>query len=231
MDPSKSNTSVEEKFLTSIAESVEQLKLDETVALVKDALKSGLSATNIVLNGLSPGMEKAGKLFEVGTYFLAELVFSAYIMNSSMDILRPLLVKEATKIPVTGKVVIGTVEGDLHDIGKNLVTLMMRTGGFEVSDLGVDVSSEQFVEEVKKVKPDILGMSSFLTTTAPYMEVVIDDLKKSGILEGLYIMIGGPPTSQAHADDVGAHIWCKDAIVAVEVAKKYMKDKKSGKRD
>ena len=221
----------EKRIIPLITNSVEKLDLDGTLSLVKEALKFKIPATKIVLNGLSPGMEKAGKLFEVGTYFLAELVFSAHIMNSCMDILRPLLVKEASKVPVTGKVVIGTVEGDLHDIGKNLVTLMMRTGGFEVSDLGVDVSTEQFVEEVKKTKPDILGMSSFLTTTAPYMEVIIDDLKKAGVLDGLYIMIGGPPTSQAHADDVGAHIWCKDAIVAVEVAKNYMKNKKSKKNN
>lgn len=215
-----------EDILSKIVESVAELKLDESVNLVKEALDKGISALRIVTDGLSPGLREVGKRFEEYKYFLADLVFSAHIMNTCMNILEPLLVKESAKREATGKVVIGTVEGDLHDIGKNLVVVLLKASGFEVRDLGIDVSAEKFVNAVKEFKPDILGMSSLLTTTAPYMEVVVNELKQKGLRDGLYILIGGPPTSQNFAEQIDADRWCKDAIVGVNVAKKYMELKR-----
>jgi len=215
-----------DKILPELVQALADLKYEECLRLTQEAIDAGFSGTKIVLEGLSPGLREVGRRFEQFQYFLADLVYSAHIMNSCMKLVEPLLLKEADKAEVAGKVVVGTVEGDLHDIGKNLVIVLWKASGFEVHDLGIDTPATKFVEKVKEVKPDILGMSSFLTTTAPYMKVVIDALKEEGLRDGLYILIGGPPTSQQFADEIDADKWCKDAVVGVNVSKKFMEIKK-----
>lgn len=215
-----------DRILPELVQALSDLKYEECLRLTQEAIDKGFSGTQIVLEGLSPGLREVGKKFEQFIYFLADLVYSAHIMNSCMKLVEPLLLKEADKAEVTGRVVVGTVEGDLHDIGKNLVIVLWKASGFEVHDLGVDTPASKFIEKVKEVKPDIFGMSSFLTTTAPYMKVVIDALKEEGLRDGLYILIGGPPTSQQFADEIDADKWCKDAVVGVNISKKFMEIKK-----
>lgn len=181
---------------------------------------SGTSATDIVINGLTPGLKKVGEKFKTREYFLSELIFAAHIMNRCMKVLEPKLKEDAEKTSSVGKAVIGTVKGDLHDIGKNVFITLMRSSGFDVIDLGVDVSSEKFVEVVKKHKPEILGMSALLTTTVEYFKIVIDALNDAGLRDKLYIMIGGPP--HVSSEEVGADIYCNNAFVGVEKALEHM---------
>jgi len=214
---------VEEDVLGNIAKALSELSLEETLRLVKEAVSKGIPPTRIVLGGLSPGMKDVGKRYEERTYFLSELLFSAYIMNQCMEILKPLMGKDV-QASATGKVVIGTVEGDLHDIGKNIFIALLEAAGFEVYDLGVDVPASRFVEKVKEVKPDILGLSALLSSTAPNFKLVIDALRGAGLRGSVYVMIGGPQGSEGFAGEVGADIYCKDAIEGVERAQRYMEE-------
>jgi corrinoid protein of di/trimethylamine methyltransferase len=193
---------------------------DEVVEEVEEALSRGMAPYDVLTQGLVAGMDIVGVDFRDGVLFVPEVLMAAKAMKAGMAILRPLLAE--TGAPRVGKVVIGTVKGDIHDIGKNLVAMMMEGAGFDVINLGINVDAEAFLTALKEHQPDILGMSALLTTTMPYMRVVIDALKEEGIRQDYVVMVGGAPLNAAFAEDIGADAYCRDAAVAVETAKKFM---------
>ena len=175
---------------------------------------------DVLTKALVEGMRIVGIDFRDGILFVPEVLLAANSMKAGMAILRPLLI--ATGAPKMGKMVIGTVKGDIHDIGKNLVSMMMEGAGFEVIDLGINNSVEKYLEAMEQHKPDILGMSALLTTTMPYMKVVIDTMKEKGIRNDYIVLVGGAPLNEAFANSIGADAYCRDAAVAVETAKQMM---------
>lgn len=193
---------------------------EEIEAEVREALSRGIAPYDILTKGLVAGMDIVGVDFRDGILFVPEVLMAAKAMKAGMAILRPLLAE--TGAPKVGTMVIGTVKGDIHDIGKNLVGMMMEGAGFEVIDLGINNPVEKYMEAIDKYKPDILGMSALLTTTMPYMRVVIDALKERGIRDDIIVLVGGAPLNDAFAEDIGADAYCRDAAVAVETAKKFM---------
>jgi methylmalonyl-CoA mutase cobalamin-binding domain/chain len=214
-----------------------ELSDDELVQQMHDDLYDGLKeeieeGTNILLErgwvpykvlteALVEGMRIVGEDFRDGILFVPEVLLSANAMKAGMFILRPLLA--ATGAPKQGKLVIGTVKGDIHDIGKNLVGMMMEGAGFDVIDLGINNPVEKYLAAIEEHKPDILGMSALLTTTMPYMKVVIDTMKEKGIRDDYVVLVGGAPLNEEFGKAVGADAYCRDAAVAVETAKDYMK--------
>ena len=193
---------------------------DEIVQGVNILLGRGWTPYDILTQALVEGMRIVGIDFRDGILFVPEVLLSANAMKAGMHILRPLLAE--TGAPKVGKMVIGTVKGDIHDIGKNLVSMMMEGAGFEVIDLGINNGVEKYLAAIEEHQPDILGMSALLTTTMPYMKVVIDTLKEKGIRSDYIVLVGGAPLNEAFADAIGADAYCRDAAVAVETAKKFM---------
>lgn len=195
-------------------EKIQQLlplgKMQEVNALVESALQEGISPQEILKGGLLEGMDIVAKKWAEGTAFIPEVLISARCMNGAMEILEPYLVKKEEKF--SGRVVFGTVQGDLHDIGKNLCTLMLKAKSFEVIDIGVDVCAEKFVEAVKTYQPDVLCMSSLLTTSMGYFKVVLDALQEAGVRDCVKVAIGGAPVTQAYADEIGADLFTEDAV-------------------
>ena len=187
---------------------------------VQLALDNGTEAETILNSGLIAAMKEVGQLFEDGEYFVPEMLISARAMQSGMIILRPHLVAQDIK-PI-GKVVIGTVKGDLHDIGKNLVSMMLEGSGFQIFDLGTDVSPEKFLDAINTHKPDIVGMSALLTTTMVNMEKTMQFLEENGVRKGVKVIIGGAPISQKYADDIGADGYAPDASQAAVIASRLM---------
>ncbi len=208
------------EILSSISTAVITGNLDDCAKLTKQALDSGLSAQEILDNGLMPGMDHVGVEFKAGNMFVPEVLRSARAMQSGMDLLKPLLAEAGSSLK--GKVLLGTVKGDLHDIGKNLVGMMCEGAGFEVKDLGKDVAPETFVKEVKEYNPDILGMSALLTTTMRTMEHTIKALEEAGLRDKVKIMIGGAPVTQSFADQIGADAYASNAAAAADLAKKFV---------
>ncbi len=188
-------------------------------------LDRGWKAKKVLDEALVAGMNIVGVDFRDGILFVPEVLLSANAMKSGMAILKPLLSESGTK-PV-GKMVIGTVNGDIHDIGKNLVGMMMEGAGFEVIDLGINTDVETYVEALKTESPDILGMSALLTTTMPYMKVVIDNLKEQGIRDDYIVMVGGAPLNEEVCAAMGADAYCRDAATAVETAKELMQQRRA----
>jgi len=205
-----------EKISTAIIEG----DFDEIRYLTEDALDEGQSAEEILNKGLMPGMDYVGLEFKAGNMFVPEVLRSAKTMQTSMDILRPLLAE--TGIETAGKVLLGTVKGDLHDIGKNLVGMMCEGAGFEVKDIGKDVAPEAFVEAIKEFEPRIVGMSALLTTTMRAMESTIKVIEEAGLRGKVKIMIGGAPVTQAFADQIGADGYASNAASAAELAKRLV---------
>jgi 5-methyltetrahydrofolate--homocysteine methyltransferase len=203
--------------MDEISTAVIQGDLDEIADLTEDALDDGLSAEEILNNGLMPGMDHVGVEFRAGNMFVPEVLRSARTMQGAMDILKPLLAESG--VALAGKVLLGTVKGDLHDIGKNLVGMMCEGAGFEVEDIGKDVAPEAFVEAVKAFEPDILGMSALLTTTMRAMESTIKVLEEAGVRDSVKIMVGGAPVTQAFADQIGADGYASNAASAADLAK------------
>jgi len=203
-----------------IAERLIVGKIDEVKELSQQALDQGASPRNIIDKGLLAGMDVVGKRFKAGDMFIPEVLLCARCMHGAMDILKPLL-SEADAAGV-GIYVIGTVEGDLHDIGKNLVSMMLQGAGFEVIDLGTNIKPQQFVDAVSEHKPTILGLSALLTTTMPKMEETINALKEAGIRDQVKIMAGGAPVTQAFVDEIGADAYGANAASATEKAKELM---------
>ncbi|BCL62235.1 corrinoid methyltransferase [Desulfomarina profundi] len=185
--------------------------------LVEEALGAGVSAGEILQDGLIAGMDIVGERMESGEMFIPEVLMAAQAMGESVEILKPLLAEGESS--TAGKVILGTVKGDLHDIGKNLVVMMMESAGFDVIDLGVDVDPEKFVEAIKENKPDIVGISALLTTTMPMMKKSIDSIEESGLRNNLKIIVGGAPVNQAFADEIGADGYAPDAGAASKMAK------------
>lgn len=195
-------------------EKIQQLmplgKMQEVNALVESALQEGITPQEILKSGLLEGMDIVAKKWAEGTAFIPEVLISARCMNGAMEILEPYLVKKEEKF--SGRVVFGTVQGDLHDIGKNLCTLMLKAKSFEVIDIGVDVCAEKYVEAVKTYQPDVLCMSSLLTTSMGYFKVVLDALQEAGVRDCVKVAIGGAPVTQAYADEIGADLFTEDAV-------------------
>ena len=184
---------------------------------VQILLGRGWAPYDVLTKALVEGMRIVGEDFRDGILFVPEVLLSANAMKSGMAILRPLLAE--TGAPKVGKMVIGTVKGDIHDIGKNLVSMMMEGAGFEVIDLGINNPVEKYLEAIEEHQPDILGMSALVTTTMPYMKVVVDTLKEKGIRDDLIVLVGGAPLNEEFGKAVGADAYCRDAAVAVETAK------------
>lgn len=190
---------------------------DKLQKLVQEALDAGTPASEILKKGLIVGMDLVGEKMESGDMFIPEVLMAAQAMGTSVEILKPMLAEgEASS---AGKVLIGTVKGDLHDIGKNLVIMMMESAGFEVIDLGVDVEPEKFVEAIKENQPNIVGLSALLTTTMPMMKKSVDCIEESGMRGTLKILVGGAPVNQAFADEIGADGYAPDAGAACKMAK------------
>ncbi len=192
----------------------------EVAAATKEALDRGFSPQEVLGQGLVAGMDIVGADFRDGVLFVPEVLMSANAMKAGMELLRPLLVE--TGAPRVGKMVIGTVKADIHDIGKNLVAMMMEGAGFEVINIGINNDADAFLQAIREHGPDIIGMSALLTTTMPYMKVIIQALKDEGIRDELYVMIGGAPVTEAFSKAVGADAYARDAAVAVDIAKAYM---------
>ena len=190
---------------------------DKLQELVKEALAAGTPANQILQKGLIVGMDIVGEKMESGDMFIPEVLMAAQAMSISVEILKPLLAEGESAS--AGKVIIGTVKGDLHDIGKNLVVMMMESAGFEVIDLGVDVDPAKFVEAIRENKPSIVGLSALLTTTMPMMKKSIESIEESGLRDSLKIIVGGAPVNQAFADEVGADGYAPDAGSASKMAK------------
>jgi 5-methyltetrahydrofolate--homocysteine methyltransferase len=184
-------------------------------------LDRGWEATRVLEEALVAGMTIVGVDFRDGILFVPEVLMAANAMKAGMAILKPILADTGAK-PV-GKMVIGTVKGDIHDIGKNLVGMMMEGAGFEVMDLGINVDAEKFLAALEVHRPDILGMSALLTTTMPYMKVVIDTLKERGIRDDYIVMVGGAPLNDEFGRAIGADAYCRDAATAVETAKELVR--------
>jgi len=189
---------------------------EEVVEGVNILLERGWQPYDVLTKALVGGMTIVGVDFRDGILFVPEVLLAANAMKGGMGILRPLLAE--TGAPPVGKMVIGTVKGDIHDIGKNLVSMMMEGAGFDVVDLGINCPVEKYLEALEEHRPDILGMSALLTTTMPYMKVVIDTLKEQGIRDDYVVLVGGAPLNEAFAEAIGADSYCRDAAVAVETA-------------
>lgn len=192
----------------------------QTQALVEQALKTGLSPSEVLNDALIPAMTQVGELFQRGEYYVPEMLVAARAMKRGLAILQPLLVQ--TKVEPVGKIVIGTVKGDLHDIGKNLVALMLQGTGIEVIDLGVDVSPEQFVAAVREHHPQVVGASALLTTTMPFMKTTIEALKVAGLRDQVKVMIGGAPVTEQYAEAIGADLFARDAASAASKARQLL---------
>ena len=188
-------------------------------------LGRGWSADKVLNDALVEGMRIVGIDFRDGILFVPEVLLAANAMKAGMAILRPLLAETGAK-PI-GKVVIGTVKGDIHDIGKNLVAMMLEGAGFEVYDLGINTDADKFINALEEHKPDILGMSALLTTTMPYMKVVIEELKKRGIREEYIVLVGGAPLNEEFGKAVGADAYCRDAAVASETARRLVEERRA----
>jgi len=195
-------------------------KLDGVKKGVKKALQEGLSAQEVLTKGLLAGMDKVGKDFKAGDLFIPEVLMCSKAMHAGLDILKPLLAGLGTSL--LGKIVIGTVAGDLHDIGKNLVSMMLEGAGFEIIDLGVSISPEKFIEAVRANGAKLMGMSALLTTTMPAMKLTIEALKKAGIRENVKVLVGGAPVTASFAESIGADAYAPDAASAVDVARELI---------
>ena len=210
---------VEEEIMSiyeQIADEVVKGKADAVKELVDKALSDGFSAEDILNNGLVAGMNIVGVKFKNNEFFIPEVLVSARAMTAGLDILNPLLAEANVK--AKGKVVIGTVKGDLHDIGKNIVGMMLQGAGYEIVDLGADVSKEKFIEYAEKEGAQLLGMSALLTTTMIYMQEVIQGLKDAGLRDKIKVIIGGAPVTQAYADKIEADGYAADAASAIDLA-------------
>jgi 5-methyltetrahydrofolate--homocysteine methyltransferase len=208
------------ELLDTMQKDLYQGKAAEVKAATEKALETGMTPEEILNNGLVAGMDVVGRDFKAGTLFIPEVLIAAKAMHAGMDILRPLLTESSASS--RGKVVLGTVAGDLHDIGKNLVGMMLEGAGFEIIDLGTDVPAEKFVETLKAEFAPIVGMSALLTTTMPQMKKTIEALQKAGLRDKVKVMIGGAPVTESFAKEIGADAYAADAAEASEKARSLL---------
>ena len=207
-------------ILEELSQLLQKGKVKNVVALVTQALEEGISPEEILNDGLLKGMSEVGVKFKNNQVYVPEVLIAARALNKGLEVLKPRLVEAGTK-PI-GKVVIGTVQGDLHDIGKNLVSMMMVGAGLEVVDLGVDVSAEKFVAAVREHRPNIVAMSALLTTTMPHQGAVIEALKAEGLRDQVKVMVGGAPVTDSFAKQIGAVAYTPDAATAAEKARELV---------
>ncbi len=207
--------------LSSISEALIKGDANKVKKLAEAALKKGVKPIDIINKGLISGMSVVGEKFKKNEFYVPEVLIAARAMHAGMDMVKPLLSK--SEIAAADKVVIGTVKGDLHDIGKNLVSMMLEGGGFKVIDTGIDVSPEKFTQAIKESKAPILALSALLTTTMTSMKDTIQALKKAGLRKDVKVMVGGAPLTQKYADEIGADGYAPDASSAVDKAKELMK--------
>ena len=193
--------------------------------LTNEGLATGLTPERMLFEALIPSLEEVGARFERGDFFVPEMLIAGKAMSGALDVLRPLLAE--TGVETVGKFLMGTVKGDVHDIGKNLVNIMLEGAGFEVIDLGVQVAPETFVAKIEEHQPDIVGFSAFLTTTMPMFKANINALQKAGMRDSVIVMVGGAPVTQEYADAVGADGYAPDASSCVKKAKALLFDKRS----
>lgn len=210
----------EDVILGKIRDAIVNLDIDGIQKACKDAIESGIPAYRAITEGMSKGMEIVGQKYEANEYFLAELIMAGETMKEGTKVLEPHL--KAGDVKAIGKVAIGTVRGDLHDIGKNVVVTLLGAAGFDIVDLGVDVPAEKFVEAVKDSNPDIVGMSALLTTTMVEMETTIKALRKAGLRRKVKIIIGGAPITQEYAKKIGADAAARDAVEGVNICKSWV---------
>ena len=210
-------------ILSTIKKAIIDGEIQGSIDCVSAAVEQGVLAGEILHQACIPAMIEVGRLFEINEIFVPEMLVSALCMQKSLDILRPHLVEGDLKS--VGKIVIGTVSGDLHDIGKNLVCIMFEGAGFEVVDLGTDVEPETFVQAVNENQPDIVGMSALLTTTMTSMEKTIQTLKEAGLREQVFVMVGGAPVTEDYAEAIGADGYAADASSATRTAREYLEKK------
>ncbi len=212
--------SQQDEILDALYEHVLDGKAPPTVKLTKEGLELGMDPLDLLFGAMIPALEEVGRLFELGEYFVPEMLISARAMAGAMDILKPLIAATGTK-PV-GTFVMGTVKGDIHDIGKNLCNIMLEGAGFQVVDIGVNVSPEKFVEAIQEHQPQAVGMSAFLTTTMPMLKTTIEAIAQAGLRDQVKILVGGAPVSQEYSDIVGADGFAPDASSAVRLTKKLL---------
>lgn len=208
-----------EKLLEQMRTAVIEGEVEEGEALARRALEEGLDPLECIDNGFVAGINKVGALYEAGDMFLPELVAAGEVMKEALAILEPELLKNKQARTILGKVLIGSVAHDIHDIGKDIVASMLTASGFDVHNLGIDVSNETFVSKVRELQPDILGMSALLTTTMPEQQNVIELLEEEGLRKGVKVMVGGAPVNKEWAEAIRADGFAEDAIEAVKVAK------------
>jgi len=205
-----------EKFYIALS----QGKMDDVKRMAENALDAGESADAVLKQGLIPAMDRVGARFKNGDIYIPEVLIAARAMHAGLAVLKPILSKSTTSM--SGKVVIGTVKGDLHDIGKNLVIMMLEGGGFEVVDLGIDVSAEKFVEAIKTYQPQVLGMSALLTTTLKEMNNIMRTIETAGLRNQVKTIIGGAPLTERLAKEMGADGYAPDAASAVDVVRQLI---------
>lgn len=210
------------ELLARIVEKLDQGKADEVAALTAEAIGQGLSAATILNEGLIAGMDVVGEKFRSHQIFLPHVLLSARAMHAGMDLLKPLLIKQ--DVPPAGKAVLGTVRGDQHDIGKNLVGIMLEGAGFEVIDLGTDVSPEKFLAAVRQHDARVIGMSALLTTTMPVMKEVVDLLVREGLAGKVKTVVGGAPVTEQYAREIGADAYAFDGISAVDRVRRLVEE-------
>jgi 5-methyltetrahydrofolate--homocysteine methyltransferase len=203
-----------------IAENLYKGDVEAVAKLTKEGLDEGIPPEEVLKRGLMTGMDQVGTDFCEGELFVPEVLIAARAMHAGMDLLRPLLTE--ADISSAGRILIGTVEGDLHDIGKNLVGMMLEGGGFEIIDLGTDVSPDKFVASVRLKQPDLIGMSALLTTTMPAMSRTIEALVEAGLRQEVKVLVGGAPVTQMYADEIGADGFAPNAASAVKLARSIM---------
>lgn len=209
------------EMLKSFSEAVLEGKLDDIEQLTRDAIEAKYEPMKIINEGLLPGMEEVGKRFKVHEMWIPEVLLSAETMKASVNILKPLLVGQGSG--KTGLFVIGTVKGDLHDVGKNIVIILMEGAGFDVVDLGMDVSEQTFIETVREKKPHALGMSAMLTTTMLEMKTVIDLLHKEGLRDKVKVVVGGAPLNEQFSMEIGADAYAENAVAGVDFVRGLVK--------
>lgn len=213
------------EIIQEISEFLQKGRIKNVKTLVEEALEQGYDAKEILNEGLLAGMAVIGGKFKRNEVFVPDVLVAARVMSAGIAILEPKLVEGGSE-PV-GKAVIGTVKGDLHDIGKNLVVMMLKSAGFETYDVGVDVDAEAFLEKAEEVGADIIGLSALLTTTMPYMKDVINLLNEKGLRDKYIVMIGGAPVNESFAKQIGADYYTEDAASAAEIAKTAVMERKT----
>jgi trimethylamine corrinoid protein len=213
----------EQELFSKMQTAVIEGNKDEAEALAREAVEKQLDLNEVVEKGYIPGIQKVGDLWEKGEYFLPELITSAECMKAAMVILQPELEKAQIETKSLGKIIIGTVEGDIHDIGKNLVSSMLSANGFEVIDLGADVKLEKFIEKAEEEKADCICLSALLTTTMLGQKKFVEMLKEKNLYGQYKVMVGGAPVNQKWSDDIGADGYAENAMIAVRAVKNIMK--------